>query len=190
MNAKTNSPLQSGLVAARLPAQDLDRARRFYSEKLGLEPAEERPGGLLYKTASGEFGVFSSTGKSTGDHSQMGFQVDDIEGDRRVPQGPRPRVRLLRRLRSRRCRPGGRDLHDRGQLPEQGHRGAGGLLPRLRGQPARDRPADRLSAGAYSTPSISSRSAATCALSALRPRVVSDSHVVRRPWCVPLRRFT
>lgn len=79
MNTTTDSPLQRALPAARLPAQDLDRARRFYSDKLGLEPAEERPGGLLYKTGTGEFGLFQSTGKPSGDHSQMGFQVDDIE---------------------------------------------------------------------------------------------------------------
>jgi extradiol dioxygenase family protein len=34
--------LDDGLVAARLPVQDLERARAFYSEKLGLEPC--RPG--------------------------------------------------------------------------------------------------------------------------------------------------
>lgn len=32
-------------VATRLPVKDLQRARVWYSEKLGLEPAEERPGG-------------------------------------------------------------------------------------------------------------------------------------------------
>ena len=31
--------LRDGRAAIRLPAQDLARARRFYSEKLGLEPA-------------------------------------------------------------------------------------------------------------------------------------------------------
>jgi catechol-2,3-dioxygenase len=31
-------------VATRLPAQDLNHARLFYAEKLGLEPMEERPG--------------------------------------------------------------------------------------------------------------------------------------------------
>ena len=40
--------LKDGRVATRLPAQDLQRARAFYAEKLGLEPSEERPGGLLY----------------------------------------------------------------------------------------------------------------------------------------------
>ena len=38
--------LRDAHIATRLPAQDLDRARRFYAEQLGLEPAEERPGGL------------------------------------------------------------------------------------------------------------------------------------------------
>jgi predicted enzyme related to lactoylglutathione lyase len=33
-------------VAARLPAQDLARARAFYADKLGLTPIEERPGAL------------------------------------------------------------------------------------------------------------------------------------------------
>jgi catechol 2,3-dioxygenase-like lactoylglutathione lyase family enzyme len=40
-------------VATRLPAQDLSRARAFYAEKLGLEPTEERPGGLRYQCGNG-----------------------------------------------------------------------------------------------------------------------------------------
>ena len=71
--------LKDGRVAARLPAQDLDRARRFYSEKLGLDPSEERPGGLLYQLAEGVFALFQSTGASTGEFTQMGWDVDDIE---------------------------------------------------------------------------------------------------------------
>jgi catechol 2,3-dioxygenase-like lactoylglutathione lyase family enzyme len=66
-------------VATRLPAQDLERARRFYAEKLGLEPVDERPGGLLYRCGDAEFVVFASTGASDGTFTQMGFVVDDIE---------------------------------------------------------------------------------------------------------------
>ncbi|HKA93397.1 MAG TPA: VOC family protein [Acidimicrobiia bacterium] len=66
-------------VATRLPAQDLGRARAFYAEKLGLEPVEERPGGLRYRCGNSSFVVFQSTGRSTGEHTQMGFEVDDIE---------------------------------------------------------------------------------------------------------------
>jgi catechol 2,3-dioxygenase-like lactoylglutathione lyase family enzyme len=66
-------------TATRLPAQDLDRARTFYAEKLGLEPADERPGGLLYRVGDTEFALFASGGRATGDHTQMGFEVEDLE---------------------------------------------------------------------------------------------------------------
>jgi len=71
--------LREGHVATRLPAQDLERARRFYAEKLGLDASEERPGGLLYRCASGEFALFQSTGASSGTFTQMAWQVEDIE---------------------------------------------------------------------------------------------------------------
>jgi len=66
-------------VATRLPAQDLERARAFYAEKLGLEPVEERPGGLRYECGSGRFALFESTGVASGSHTQMGWEVDDID---------------------------------------------------------------------------------------------------------------
>lgn len=71
--------LNTGRVATRLPAEDLDRARRFYAEKLGLDPVDERPGGLLYRGASGEFALFESVGASPGTFTQMGWEVDDID---------------------------------------------------------------------------------------------------------------
>lgn len=80
MNADQRNILARGRVATRLPAQDLDRARRFYSEQLGLEPVDERPGGLLYRCGGVEFALFESTGASPGTFTQMGWVVDDIEG--------------------------------------------------------------------------------------------------------------
>jgi catechol 2,3-dioxygenase-like lactoylglutathione lyase family enzyme len=71
--------LENGRVATRLPAQDLDRAREFYAEKLGLEPADERPGGLLYRPAGGEFALFQSAGTSPGTFTQMAWEVDNIQ---------------------------------------------------------------------------------------------------------------
>ena len=65
-------------TATRLPAQDLDRARAFYAAKLGLEPADERPGGILYRVGDTEFALFASGGRATGDHTQMGFEVEDL----------------------------------------------------------------------------------------------------------------
>ena len=71
--------LEQGDVATRLPAQDLERARRFYAEKLGLQPVEERPGGMLYRCRGGEFALFESAGAPSGGHTQMAFEVEDIE---------------------------------------------------------------------------------------------------------------
>jgi catechol 2,3-dioxygenase-like lactoylglutathione lyase family enzyme len=71
--------LNRAKVATRLPAQDLDRARAFYADKLGLEPIEEREGGLRYVSAAGEFALFESAGAASGDHTQMGWEVADIE---------------------------------------------------------------------------------------------------------------
>ena len=71
--------LTLGRVATRLPARDLDRARRFYAEVLGLEPVDERPGGLLYRCGGTDFAVFQSTGASPGTFTQMAWEVEDIE---------------------------------------------------------------------------------------------------------------
>src|SRR5262245_23903229 len=74
-----NGPLVGASLGVRLPAQDLDRARTFYSERLGLDPIDERPGGLLYSVGDQEFVIFASTGKASGQHTQMGFTVADLE---------------------------------------------------------------------------------------------------------------
>ena len=71
--------LQGFQVSTRLPAQDLERARKFYSEKLGLEPVEDRPGGLLYRCGSAAFALFESAGRPSGTHTQMAWEVTNIE---------------------------------------------------------------------------------------------------------------
>ncbi|MDH6605275.1 catechol 2,3-dioxygenase-like lactoylglutathione lyase family enzyme [Streptomyces sp. SAI-208] len=79
MTADDRNILARGRVATRLPAQDLERARRFYAEKLGLEPVDERPGGLLYRCGGADFALFQSTGAPPGTFTQMGWEIDDIE---------------------------------------------------------------------------------------------------------------
>ena len=73
--------LSQATVTTALPAQDLARARAFYSEKLGLEPARTVEGGsaLLYEVAGGAFLVFVSSGKPSGTHTQMAFHVADAD---------------------------------------------------------------------------------------------------------------
>ncbi|MFJ6566375.1 VOC family protein [Streptomyces sp. NPDC091292] len=81
MNADSRGrgPLAGARVATRLPAGDLERARRFYSGTLGLDPVDERPGGLLYRCGGSDFVLFQSTGSSPGTFTQMAMEVDDIE---------------------------------------------------------------------------------------------------------------
>jgi catechol 2,3-dioxygenase-like lactoylglutathione lyase family enzyme len=71
--------LADSQVATRLLAKDLERARKFYSARLGLEPVEQRPGGLLYRFSNGCFALFESAGASSGPHTQMAWEVVDIE---------------------------------------------------------------------------------------------------------------
>lgn len=73
------SPLATAHAVAKLPAQSLDRARRFYRDRLGLEPVEEREGGLRYVCGTTEFHVFASSGAASGRSTQMGFEVEDID---------------------------------------------------------------------------------------------------------------
>ena len=58
----------------------------FYSEKLGLEPAEERPGELLYRVANGEFALYRSAGTPPGTFTQIAFEVDDQASVMREPK--------------------------------------------------------------------------------------------------------
>ena len=71
--------LESARVATRIPVQDLGRAESFYAEKLGLQPIERRPGGLRYQCGTGEFALFESAGAASGTHTQMGWEVEDLE---------------------------------------------------------------------------------------------------------------
>ena len=71
--------LAESSVASRIPAQDLRRARSFYTETLGLEPVKERPGGLRYRCGNGEFALFESAGAAAGDHTQMAREAGDLK---------------------------------------------------------------------------------------------------------------
>ena len=74
-----SGPLSTALTVTKLPAQDLDRARAFYRDKLGLEPVEERTGGLRYVCGPTEFHLFSSAGAPSGKSTQMAFEVENLE---------------------------------------------------------------------------------------------------------------
>lgn len=74
-----------------MPALDLDRARRFYAETLGLTVLAESPGGVVFESGGdgaasragwadrGYFLVYPTPNPARGGHTQMGWLVPDIE---------------------------------------------------------------------------------------------------------------
>ena len=69
-------------VYATLPAANLERARRFYAEKLGLTPEREAAGGLFYRCSGDtQFFLFESQGAASGTHTQAGWITNDIEAE-------------------------------------------------------------------------------------------------------------
>jgi catechol 2,3-dioxygenase-like lactoylglutathione lyase family enzyme len=72
-------------IHTALPATDLERAKRFYAEKLGLTPETELPDirdGLFYRCGEGtRFLVFPSPNDPSGTHTQMTWRTNDIEAE-------------------------------------------------------------------------------------------------------------
>lgn len=63
-----------------LPASDLERAKTWYREKLGLEPSrEDEYGGVEYQVGGARFLVYLSEYAGTNKATAAGFQVDDFD---------------------------------------------------------------------------------------------------------------
>jgi len=62
-----------------IPAHDLNRARRWYAEKLGLTPVSEVSGALVYQTRLGGFLLFSSREAGRVEHQIAAWRVPDID---------------------------------------------------------------------------------------------------------------
>ena len=72
--------MHDAMSMATIPAKDVARARTFYSEKLGLEPAREASGGYIYETGKGTgFLLYESQFAGTNQATAMGFQVADFD---------------------------------------------------------------------------------------------------------------
>ncbi len=64
-----------------LPVKNLDRAKKFYAEKLGLRPDYETSAGAVYGGKDSWFMLFPSSGSSNGQFTQGGWDTDDIESE-------------------------------------------------------------------------------------------------------------
>ena len=71
--------LQRALVTCMLPVKDLDRARRFYEQGLGLQAGEAKPDGkFVYRCGGAEIALFPKSEGTKAEHTALSFKVDDI----------------------------------------------------------------------------------------------------------------
>jgi catechol 2,3-dioxygenase-like lactoylglutathione lyase family enzyme len=72
--------LDDAPIFASIPAKDIERARRWYEEKLGLTPIQDLgPNGLVYRTRKTNFVVYPTPYAGTGKHTLAGWVVPDID---------------------------------------------------------------------------------------------------------------
>ena len=71
--------LADSRVSAVLPVVDLERARKFYEEKLGLRTCDA-PGGVMFQCGLGsQLVLYQRDSPTKADHTAAGWEVDDIE---------------------------------------------------------------------------------------------------------------
>ncbi|OFI38996.1 glyoxalase [Arthrobacter sp. SW1] len=70
-------------VAAVLPASDINRARDFYRDKLGLEPDNpDASDNLMYRCGNGTgFMIYQTGNAGTAKNTQMGWASDDLDAE-------------------------------------------------------------------------------------------------------------
>ena len=67
-------------LVVTLPAADIDRARAWYADKLGLEPVETVDNGdTWYEMGGSRFLVYQSQFAGTNQATAAGFEVEDFE---------------------------------------------------------------------------------------------------------------
>ena len=65
-------------LSPRLPASDLARAKAWYREMLGLEPAAEDQAGLWFQTGGQWFLVYETPNAGTARNTAAGWTVPDL----------------------------------------------------------------------------------------------------------------
>ncbi len=81
--------LSSAQLIANIPTSDIEPARNFYRDKLGLEPSSEpAPGVLMYATSEGtKFSVYETEFARQAGHTIAQWHVDDVESEERELNG-------------------------------------------------------------------------------------------------------
>ena len=62
-----------------LPVSDMERAKAWYAEKLGMKPVSEDPGGAWYESGGVSFALFPTQYAGTAQNTAMEWSVEDIQ---------------------------------------------------------------------------------------------------------------
>ncbi len=74
--------LKNARIFPYIPVRNLTRARKFYEGTLGIAPAEEFGGGVIYKCGNdSSFFMYVSQGAGTSSASQAFWEVTDVEAE-------------------------------------------------------------------------------------------------------------
>lgn len=65
-------------MTTMLPAHDVDRAKQFYVDKLGLKPADDSEGTVRFRAGDSTFVVYESQFAGTNQATAAMFEVEDI----------------------------------------------------------------------------------------------------------------
>src|SRR2546426_8933794 len=68
-------------IRAYIPASNLQRARKFYEQTLGLEPGEQYGGGVIDRCGGTEAFLYQTPNAGTSKASQAFWQVADVEAE-------------------------------------------------------------------------------------------------------------
>lgn len=73
------TPLAESQVTCMLPVKDLQRARQFYENQLGLTPQGLKPDGkFVYRLGGTELALFPRPEGTKAEHTAISFRVADI----------------------------------------------------------------------------------------------------------------
>src|SRR5436305_13920421 len=71
--------LTTAPIRAYIPVSNLQRARRFYEQTVGLEPGEEYGGGVIYTCGGAEVFMYPTPNAGTSRASQAFWHGADVE---------------------------------------------------------------------------------------------------------------
>lgn len=74
--------LKNAAIVPYIPVRNVQRARTFYEEQIGLKPRQEYAGGVTYDCGKGSWVfMYPSGGAGTSQASTAFWSVDDVEAE-------------------------------------------------------------------------------------------------------------